>query len=155
MAHRTIPAATTYRGELTTPERWVTWEPRDGDVLVCTPPKSGTTWTQTMLAMLLNGGPDLPDTLGAVSPWVDADLGVAPDEVARTIAALPGRRVLKTHTPADGFPVWDGIKVVAVYRHPLDIFFSLRKHIANRHLSDDHPMKAPLSEALAALLSER
>ncbi|EPX76684.1 sulfotransferase domain-containing protein [Salipiger mucosus] len=153
MVHDIAPAATTYRGALTTPERWETWHPREGDILVCTPPKSGTTWTQTMLAMLLNGGPELPDTLGAISPWVDADLGVGADEVARTIAALPGRRVLKTHTPADGFPIRDGVTVVAVYRHPLDIFFSLRKHIANRHVDDTHPMKAPLPEALAAFLA--
>lgn len=147
------PATTTYRGAITTPGRWATWEPRDGDILVCTPPKSGTTWTQTMLAMLLNGGPDLPGTLGAISPWVDADLGVGADEVARTIAALPGRRVLKTHTPADGFPVWDGVAVVAVYRHPLDVFFSLRKHVANRHVGDDHPMKAPVPVAFATFVN--
>lgn len=150
---RVIAAATTrYRGNLTKPERWSTWDPREGDVLVCTPPKSGTTWTQTMLAMLLNGGPDLPDSLGVISPWVDADLGVDPNEVSCRIASLPGRRVLKTHTPADGFPVWEGVRVVAVYRHPLDLFFSLRKHMANRHLDDDEPMKAPVSEALAAFL---
>lgn len=153
MVVETAPSAATYRGAITKPERWETWVPRDGDILVCTPPKSGTTWTQTMLAMLLNGGPDLPDRLGAISPWVDADLGIGADEVARTIAALPGRRVLKTHTPADGFPVWDGVTVVAVYRHPLDVFFSLRKHIANRHLGDDHPMKAPVPEALSTFLN--
>lgn len=153
MVVETAPSAATYRGGITRPERWGTWDPRDGDILVCTPPKSGTTWTQAMLAMLLNGGPDLPDRLGAISPWVDADLGVGAEEVARTIAALPGRRVLKTHTPADGFPVWDGVMVVAVYRHPLDVFFSLRRHIANRHVGDDHPMKAPVPEALSAFLS--
>ncbi|MGI3168225.1 sulfotransferase domain-containing protein [Pseudooceanicola sp. C21-150M6] len=146
------PAARRYSGAITRPDRWATWAPRDGDILVCTPPKSGTTWTQTMLAMLVNGGPELPAPLGAISPWVDADLGVGPAEVARTIEALPGRRVLKTHTPADGFPVWDGVTVVAVYRHPLDVFFSLRKHIANRHVGEDHPMKGPVSEALARFL---
>lgn len=153
MVVETAVSAVTYRGEITRPERWKTWVPRDGDILVCTPPKSGTTWTQAILAMLVNGGPDLPDTLGAMSPWVDADLGVRAEDVARTIAALPGRRVLKTHTPADGFPVWDGVSVVAVYRHPLDVFFSLRRHIANRQAGDDHPMKAPVAEALSTFLN--
>ena len=147
------PADRTYRGHMTKPERWATWQPRKGDVLVCTPPKCGTTWTQTIIAMLLNGGPDLPDTLGAISPWVDADLGVDADTVAQTIAALPGRRVVKTHTPADGFPVWDGVYVVAVYRHPLDMLLSLRKHIANRHLEEEHVMTGSLSDALMYFLS--
>lgn len=153
MPNLIAPSQTTYRGVLTTPERWNTWSPRDGDILVCTPPKCGTTWTQTMLAMLLNGGPDLPDTLGAISPWVDANLGIDAQTVQRTIAALPGRRVMKTHTPADGFSIWDSVRIVAVYRHPLDVFFSLRTHIANRHVGKDHPFMAPLSTALGTFLN--
>ena len=37
------PAARLYRGQVTRPERWATWVPRKGDILVCTPSKSGTT----------------------------------------------------------------------------------------------------------------
>ncbi|OWU83230.1 hypothetical protein ATO6_18965 [Oceanicola sp. 22II-s10i] len=125
------PGLRTYRGGVTTPERWNTWQPRQGDIVVCTPPKCGTTWTQSMLCMLVNGGPDLSAPVPVISPWVDADLGVPADEVTAAIAAQTGRRVLKTHTPGDGFPIWEGIPVIAVYRHPLDIFFSLRKHVAN------------------------
>ena len=146
------PAAETYRGVLTTPERWQTWQPRQGDILVCTPPKCGTTWTQTMTAMLLNGSPDLPERVTIMSPWVDADFG-APEDVAADLAKQSGRRVVKTHTPADGFPVWDGVTVIAVYRHPLDVFFSLRKHALNMKDNPDHPMKRPISEALASFLS--
>ena len=125
------PAKQTYTGERTDPERWSSWQPREGDILVCTPPKCGTTWTQTMLTMLVYGGPDLPDKVPVLSPWVDADLGVAADEVAEALDRQKGRRVVKTHTPADGFPVWDGVSVIAVYRHPIDVYFSLRKHTDN------------------------
>ena len=121
------PANETYRGVITNPERWRTWQPRKGDILVCTPPKCGTTWTQTMTAMLLNGGPDLSGPVSVISPWVDVDFG-EPQDVAAALAQQNGRRVVKTHTPADGFPVWDGVTVIAVYRHPLDVLFSLRKH---------------------------
>ncbi|MBI1418426.1 MAG: hypothetical protein GC146_14505 [Limimaricola sp.] len=148
----TAPAMRTYRGGLTTPERWATWTPRAGDILVCTPPKSGTTWTQTMLAMLLHGGPDLPDKVGALSPWVDSALGEAA-EVTRRLAAQTGRRVVKTHTPADGFPVWEGVTVVAIYRHPLDVFFSLRKHAVNMKQPEDHPMRLPVAASLDAFLT--
>ena len=145
-------ATTAYRGELTMPERWATWVPRKGDILVCTPPKCGTTWTQTILAMLLHGGRDTPEPIPVLSPWVDAALGDA-EEVASALARQRGRRVVKSHTPADGFPVWDGVTVVAVYRHPLDIFFSLRKHALNRKGATEHPMRRPLDVALASYLS--
>lgn len=147
------PARHAYRGTLTDPARWSVWVPQRGDILVCTPPKSGTTWTQTILAMLVHSGPDLPQKLPTLSPWIDADLGLPAAEVAAALAQQTGRRVVKTHTPADGFPVWDGVTVIAVYRHPLDVFFSLRSHIANQRDADpDHPMLRPLPRAIRAFL---
>ncbi len=142
------PASATYAGELTTPDRWDHWVPRDGDVLVCTPPKSGTTWTQTMISMLLNQGTTLPGPLGQISPWIDADFGQTIDEVIAVLDAQPARRVIKTHTPADGLPIYDGVTVVAVYRHPLDVFLSLRRQVLNRNTGKDHPLRAPMPEAL-------
>lgn len=142
------PALRTYRGSRTNPDRWRTWVPRPGDILVCTPPKCGTTWTQTILAMLLHGGPKLPDKLPFLSPWVDVDLGVSAEEVATALEAQTGRRVVKTHTPADGFPVWEGVAVIAVYRHPLDVFFSLRKHLENtKDLAPDDPRLVSVSQS--------
>ena len=149
------PAVRSYRGSTTDPLLWATWRPRKGDILVCTPPKCGTTWTQTILAMLVNGSSDLPEKVPVLSPWVDADLGVSADEVAATLAAQKGRRVVKTHTPADGFPIWDGVTVIAVYRHPLDIFFSLRKHEANKRVvKPDHPMTLPVPDSIRRFVNE-
>ncbi|MBA3909371.1 MAG: hypothetical protein C0524_05665 [Rhodobacter sp.] len=148
------PATRIYRGGVTRPERWETWVPNKGDILVCTPPKCGTTWTQTMLAMLVHGGAELPARLPVLSPWVDADLGVPASEVAEALAAQKGRRVVKTHAPADGFPIWEGVTVIAVYRHPLDVFFSLRKHTANRRdVGDDDMMKWPVPQSIRAYIS--
>ena len=149
------PAVRSYRGSITDPLRWATWIPRKGDILVCTPPKCGTTWTQTMLAMLVHGSSDLPEKVPVLSPWVDADLGVSADEVAAALTAQKGRRVVKTHTPADGFPIWDGVTVIAVYRHPLDIFFSLRKHEANKRVVEpDHPMRLPIPDSIRRFINE-
>ena len=124
-----------------------------GDILVCTPPKSGTTWTQTILAMLVHGGPDLSDKLPFLSPWIDADLGIPSKEVGSVLARQTGRRVVKTHTPGDGFPVWNGVTVVSVYRHPLDVFFSVLKHTADMSepIKGD-PMALPAAQALPAYL---
>lgn len=148
------PAERIYSGGHIRPERWATWVPNKGDILVCTPPKCGTTWTQTMLAMLVHGGAELPARLPVLSPWVDADLGVPADEVAEALAAQNGRRVVKTHAPADGFPIWEGVTVIAVYRHPLDVFFSLRKHIANQtDAGDDDMYKWPVPRSIRAYVS--
>ncbi|WP_193369319.1 sulfotransferase domain-containing protein [Pelagibius marinus] len=148
------PARRAYRGDLTDPARWAAWEPRRGDILVSTPPKCGTTWAQTILSMLVSGGPDLPGRLPDLSPWIDADLGVPASEVAAALAMQGERRVVKTHTPADGFPVWDGVTVIAVYRHPLDVFFSLRKHIVNRVSAEEsHPMRLPVPASIRHYLN--
>ncbi len=145
------PAERIYSGGITRPERWATWVPNKGDILVCTRPKCGTTWTQTILAMLVHGKADLPSKLPVLSPWVDADLGVPASEVAEALAAQNGRRVVKTHAPADGFPIWEGVTVLAVYRHPLDVFFSFRKHSANmKDAGDDDPYKWPVPRSIRA-----
>jgi aryl sulfotransferase len=149
------PAARSYSGGVLRPDRWQTWVPRAGDILVCTPPKCGTTWTQTILAMLVHGGADLPQKVPVLSPWVDADVGVPADEVAAALAAQTGRRVVKTHAPADGFPIWDGVTVIAVYRHPLDLLFSMRKHTANQTNPDpDEPSGWPLARSIRAFITD-
>lgn len=153
---RTIsPARTTYRGPVTRPERWSSYAPRPGDILVSTPAKSGTTWTQAILCMLLNGGPDLPMPVPEMSPWVDADLGIPEAVVAERLAAQGGRRVVKTHTPLDGVAVWEGVTVVTVYRHPLDVCLSLRRHYLNTvGMPDDLPMMGPVAGAVESFLTD-
>ncbi|MDJ0640150.1 MAG: sulfotransferase domain-containing protein [Paracoccaceae bacterium] len=140
-----------YRGTITEPERWEGYVPRKGDVILVTPAKSGTTWTQSMIAMLLHGAAELPDKLGVVSPWIDAN--TAPrDQVEAILAAMRTRRVIKTHTPADGWPVWEGVDAVTVFRHPLEVFLSIRKHLANSKLVDEHPLLEPVETSLPYFL---
>ena len=152
LARRISPPLRRYRGTVTDPDRWDHVRLREGDVIVCTPAKAGTTWTQTMVAMLLKGTVDLPETLTRISPWIEASFK-PPEEVFPAFEAQTGRRVVKSHTPADGIPVWEGVHFVAVARHPLDILLSIRKHIANRSSIDDHPMKAPLPESFEYFLA--
>ncbi len=154
-AREIAPALHAYRGGVTDPKRWASWVPRKGDIIVCTPAKSGTTWTQTILTMLVHGGPDLPEKVSVLSPWIDADLGVPMSDVSAAMLAQPGRRVVKTHTPSDGFPIWDGVTVIAVYRHPLDVFFSLRKHVANiaKVSAEDRPFLGPVADSFRHFVS--
>ncbi len=152
-AARQISAAERhYSGHITEPERWQDFEPRVGDVIVATPAKSGTTWTQSIIAMLLQGTTELSDKLSALSPWIDANFAPRAQTKA-AIATQPGRRVIKTHTPADGWPVWEGVSVVTVFRHPLEVFQSIRKHLKNSKIVDEHPLLDDLDAALSHFLT--
>lgn len=113
--------------------RWSDIELRAGDIVVSTPPKSGTTWTQMLCALLIFDGPDFPAPLEQLSPWVDM-LDRPIDEVRATLAAQRHRRVVKTHTPLDGLPDRDDIHYVVVGRDPRDIAVSFDHHMANLDL---------------------
>ena len=144
-----------YDGQVTKSERWALYTPRRGDIIVSTPAKCGTTWTQSIVAMLLNGGPDLPMPVPVMSPWVDADVGNSEASIRDALVAQNGRRVVKTHTPLDGVSEWDGVHVITVYRHPLDVFFSLRKHYFNMTIAAaDDVMLGAEAAALDAFLDD-
>ncbi|MCG6884094.1 MAG: sulfotransferase domain-containing protein, partial [Silicimonas sp.] len=147
------PSARTYRGMITEPERWDHFEPRVGDVILATPPKSGTTWTQSMIAMLLNGTTELPDRLSVMSPWIDSNFCPVETDIA-SLARQAGRRVIKTHTPLDGWPCWEGVDVVLAFRHPMEVFLSLRKHLKNARKVDEHPLLEPLETSLPHFLNQ-
>jgi hypothetical protein len=104
--------------------RWWDFEFREGDVVVSTRSKSGTTWAQMMCLLLVFGAPELPDRLGALSPWLD-HLVRPKEAVFARLAAQEHRRVIKTHTPLDGVPMDDRVTYLVVGRHPLDAAVSL------------------------------
>lgn len=104
--------------------------PRPGDIVVSTPPKSGTTWTQSILALLISGDPGVDAQISMKSPWIDMrfrDL----EEVMARLDAQDHRRQVKTHTSFDGIPYWNELRYITVYRHPIDVHFSYRKHHKN------------------------
>ena len=103
---------------------------RPGDVVITTPSKSGTTWMQTIVGMLLHDTTGLGVPISELSPWLDMKLRTD-DEVFRLLDDQSGRRFIKTHTPLDGVPRHDDVTYIAVIRHPLDIALSDRDHAEN------------------------
>lgn len=118
-----------YRGFLADSARWERFQLRDDDVIITTPSKSGTTWMQTIVGMLLRESVDLPP-IGTICPWLDMQIRTE-EEVFGLLEAQTGRRFIKTHTPLDGLPFNQSVTYIAVIRHPLDVALSDRDHAAN------------------------
>ena len=121
---------TDYAGPVTNTDIWDAFALRDSDVIVSTPPKSGTTWMLNIVMMLIFGKP-VPDAGGSPNaPWLDCEFRDR-REIAAFLEGLERRRCIKSHTPLDGIPFGPGPDYVVVYRHPVDTHFSLRSHAAN------------------------
>jgi aryl sulfotransferase len=104
--------------------RWNGFPFRDGDIVISTRSKTGTTWVQMICALLIFQRPDLPDSLSNLSPWLDWLITPRNDVYAR-LAGQDHRRFIKTHTPLDGLPSTRRATFIVTGRHPLDMAVSL------------------------------
>jgi hypothetical protein len=110
--------------------RWQGFEFRPGDIVVDAPSKSGTTWTQLLVALLVFDGPEFPAPVGEMSLWME--LKTRPvEEVFDALAAQTHRRFIKSHTPLDGIPMRDDIVYVCAGRDPRDAAVSMVHHSDN------------------------
>src|SRR5881409_553644 len=110
--------------------RWDRFTHRPGDILVCTPPKCGTTWTQAIVASLLWPAGDVPGPVMDLAPWWDANFYPV-EELAARLAAQTFRRSVKTHLPVEAIPWWETASYIAVFRDGRDAFMSYVNHIAS------------------------
>jgi len=110
--------------------RWDGFELRSGDIIISTPPKCGTTWTQMICALLILQEPELPLPLDTLSPWIDM-VTRSRTEVFAHLAAQTHRRFIKTHTPLDGLPQDPNVTYICVGRDPRDVALSIDRHIDN------------------------
>ena len=122
-----------YRSVVADSSRWEGFEFRDGDIVISTPPKCGTTWTQTLVALLIFGSPDFPRPLSEISLWVDMQLARKEDVFAR-LGEQTHRRFIKSHTALDGLPYDERVTYVCVGRDPRDVAVSCRHHMSNLDL---------------------
>ena len=114
--------------------RWDGFAHRPGDILVCTAPKCGTTWTQMICALIVHQAPLLPAPLTRLSRWVERH-GEEIEAVNADLGAQTHRRVLKSHTPLDGLPFFADASYVVCGRDPRDAFLSMIDHFGT--LSDE------------------
>jgi aryl sulfotransferase len=125
--------------------RWEGFELRPDDIIISTPPKSGTTWVQMITALLIFQTPELPAPLPELSPWFDI-LAHSRRDVVANLEAQTRRRFIKTHTPLPGLPLADGVTYICVGRDPRDAALSMDDHMANTNMA---ALPGALAEAAA------
>jgi hypothetical protein len=104
--------------------RWLGFPFRDGDIVISTRSKTGTTWVQMICALLIFQTAELLAPIAELSPWLD-HLITPREEVYARLAAQQHRRFIKTHTPLDGIPLDPRATYIVTARHPLDTAVSL------------------------------
>lgn len=119
-----------YQNFMVDSARWDDFKFRDGDIIISTPPKSGTTWTQMICALLILRKPELDESLTTLSPWLDMD-ATPIEEVLAQLEAQTHRRFIKTHTPLDALPYREEATYLCVARDPRDVFISMDNHHKN------------------------
>ncbi|WP_298849495.1 sulfotransferase domain-containing protein [uncultured Ruegeria sp.] len=142
-----------YVGEVTNTDIWSGFEIRPDDVFVCTPPKCGTTWTQTLVRMLITQTADPRVYDNKISPWLDCGFRDRVEQ-ANELNTQSHRRCIKTHTPLDGIQFSPDAQYLVVHRHPVDVHFSMRRHVENMKADWlDYLFPNDLSEAFAMFLN--
>jgi aryl sulfotransferase len=108
---------------------WNDFAFRDDDIVIGTYAKSGTTWTQQIVAQLIFHGADGLE-VAEMSPWLD--LRVPPKEVKLpAVEAQQHRRFLKTHLPVDALVFSPRAKYLYIGRDGRDVVWSMYNHHAN------------------------
>ena len=114
--------------------RWEGFKFRPDDIVISTPPKCGTTWTQRICALLVLKTPVLDKPLTTYSPWIDM-LTRARADILADLDAQQHRRFIKTHTPFDGLPYDERVTYLCVGRDPRDVALSWDGHIMNADMT--------------------
>jgi aryl sulfotransferase len=117
-----------YRNAAQDNSRWNEFEPRVGDIVISTPAKCGTSWMQMMCALLIFQEPVFEQPLTDLSPWFDSRIE-ALDPLLAGLKDQRHRRFIKTHTPLDGLPAYEGVTYVGLGRDPRDVAISWDHHL--------------------------
>jgi hypothetical protein len=119
-----------YRSVIADSARWEGFLFRDGDIVLSSPVKCGTTWVQMICAVLIFQRATLGTTLDIISPWLEM-LTRPLGGVLRDLERQTHRRFIKSHTPLDGLPYDPRVTYVCIARDPRDVALSFCNHIEN------------------------
>ena len=115
------------RGYYCDSARWDRYVPREGDIVIGTAPKVGTTWTQQIVSLLVFQSTE-PKPLQFISPWLDCRLRDNLDQMLALLEMQTHRRYIKSHLPLSALPVHDEVKYIHVARDGRDACMSYMNH---------------------------
>jgi aryl sulfotransferase len=108
---------------------WNDFAFRDDDIVIATYAKSGTTWTQQIVAQLLFDGAEGLE-VAEMSPWLDLRVPQKDVKLA-ALEAQTHRRFLKTHLPVDALVLSRKAKYIYIGRDGRDVVWSMYNHHAS------------------------
>lgn len=107
---------------------WNDFTLRDGDIVINTWSKAGTTWTQQIVSQLLfDGAEDI--NVAQISPWLDFRVGAATR--LAMLEAQTHRRFVKTHLPVEALGIDPKARYIYLARDGRDAIWSFHNHFFN------------------------
>ncbi|MGK5533247.1 sulfotransferase domain-containing protein [Streptomyces sp. URMC 129] len=134
-----------YRSYFADSTHWERYEPRPGDIVISTPPKVGTTWTQRITSVLVFQSTELPGRLMEISPWLDC-VFYPLDEMLETLDRQRHRRFIKTHLPMDALPIYAEVSYLIVGRDLRDAAVSAHNHALGMNGLAGGPPRGPVGD---------
>ena len=107
---------------------------RSDDIWIVTYPKCGTTWTQQVVRLIINGGKDNGLTLSEAVPWVEcfANIPSIGKNYHIDIDKMASPRAFKSHFPYElmpcGLPSTTPGRYIYVVQNPRDVAVSFYHH---------------------------
>lgn len=96
-----------------------------GDLFICSYPKCGCTWLQSMIWRILHDGEGIKGHIRDHIPFLEFD----GSESIMKMQPNGGYKVIKTHFPYDWIPKHPCAKYVFIAREPKDVCVSLYYHV--------------------------
>jgi aryl sulfotransferase len=112
---------------------WNGVKPRKTDIIICSCYKSGTTLTQQIVNLLINGSSEFKKfkSLHELSPWVEETskrFFSSLETKLNHIEKLPEPRFLKSHLPFEALPYYPEWKYLYLVRDGREVALSLYHH---------------------------
>jgi len=103
---------------------------REEDKVITTYFKVGTTLTQQIVLQILHNGKVPLKDQAKVSPWLDNSFGDH-EEMLADLKNQKGRRVIKTHLPADALPIDPKASYIYVGRDGRNVALSYFNYLSH------------------------
>ena len=116
-----------YRTWIFDSRRWQHYRPRVDDIIIASYPKSGMTWMQRIVSLLVFQT-SRPMPIMQISAWIDRRFPQPIEAAMAQLEVQEHRRFLKSHLPLDGLPFHGEVKYIHIARDGRDACMSFHNH---------------------------